>query len=87
MSVQGEINYSTRRLTESVIINDRLIRLINIDPHWQKHEREGITEELIIRIVKSLNNGYFFPDGKQQKDKNHFKDYPVCEKKRYKIIW
>jgi len=83
MPVQGEINYSAHRLTESVIIND----IINIDPHWQKHEKEGITEELIIRIVKSLNNGYFFPDDKQQKDKNHFKNYPVCEKKRYKIIW
>jgi len=78
--------YILHNLTKPIIINERVIRTVNIDPHCDKHEKEGVSKEKIVEITKSLNNRYFFPDG-EEGNKNYFKHHPTYENKRYKIVW
>ena len=75
-------------LKELLIINDCIIKEVNISSHVKKHEEHGITKELVVSLVKSLNEGYFPPDGPQPKDKRFFKAYFInYNEKNYKLVW
>ena len=80
------ITYYLRPLTNSIIVNDRLIKYVGISSHADKHLEHGITRERIIETVELLNNRYFPFSGKQSKDKNYFKDYPEKDGKRCKLV-
>jgi len=87
MSVQEEIVYSVHNLTETVVINNRSIRQINISSHYTKHHKEGVSEKDIINLVNLLNQQYFPFDGQQGNDKNYFRTYLIIDEKKYKIVW
>lgn len=48
------IEYDYFRLKAPIPINGIMIKEIYLNPHWEKHEEEGITKELIIALVKLL---------------------------------
>ena len=81
------ITYYLRPLTNSIIVNDRLIKYVGISSHSDKHLEHGITREGTIEMVERLNTRYFPFSGKQPKKKNYFKDYPEKDDKRYKLVW
>ena len=73
-------------LKEQLIINDRVIKEVNISSHVKKHEEHGITKKLVIDLVKLLK-GYFPPDGPQPKDKRFFKAYFInYNEENYKLV-
>jgi hypothetical protein len=80
------ITYFLHPLTGSVAINDRLIKYLGISSHCDKHFEQGITRELIIELVTSLDGRYFPPSGKQEQQKNYFKGYLEKDGKRYKLV-
>lgn len=81
------ITYYLYPLDQAIIVNDRLIKYVPISSHCDKHLEHGVDRNLIIELVKKLNNRYFPSSGKQPEKKNYFKDYPEKDDKRYKLVW
>jgi hypothetical protein len=81
------ITYYLHPLDQAITVNDRLIKYLAISSHCDKHLEHGIDQNLIIELVKLLNNRYFPFSGKQPKKKNYFKDCPEKDGKRYKLVW
>jgi hypothetical protein len=81
------ITYYLRPLVNPITVNDRSIKYIGVSSHGDKHLEHGITRELVLELVELLNNRYFPFSGKQEKNKNYFKDYPEKDGKRYKLVW
>ena len=72
-----------------LFINYRQLNILQISDHvWKKPGREGITSELIQRLVKKLEiEGPFIPEGRKE-DKEFFKYEPARDNgKSYKLIW
>ncbi|CAG8644166.1 9012_t:CDS:2 [Cetraspora pellucida] len=72
---------AVRLADNSIIVNDRLIKYVGVSSHCDKHFEHGITREGIIEMVELLNTRYFPFSGKQEKNKNYFKDYPEKDNK------
>jgi len=81
------ITYYLHLLLEPIIINDRLIKYIAISTHCDKHKEHGISQGLIVQLVKLLDTGDFDFDGIQGEKKNYFKAYPKKDNKKYKLVW
>ena len=45
------ITYYPHLLVKPIIVNDRIIKQIDISSHCDKHLEHGITHELIIELV------------------------------------
>lgn len=87
MNKKETIFYYLHPLTKAIEVSERKIKYVGISSHCDKHIEHGITRELIIDLVKLLNNRYFPFSGKQPKEKNYFKDYPEKDGQRYKLVW
>ena len=83
------ITYYPYPLVKPIIVNDRLIKRIDISSHCDKHLKHGITHELIIELVELLDKKYFPPDGLQPKEKQFFRALlkRKSDKKEYKLVW
>jgi hypothetical protein len=80
------ITYYLYPLDQAIKINNRLIKYIGISSHGDKHLEQGITHELVVELVKLLNDGYFDFNGPQSAKKNYFKEYPKLRGKKYKLV-
>jgi hypothetical protein len=72
-----------------LLINYRQLNTLQISDHvWKKSGREGITPELIQKLVKKLETkGPFITEGRKD-DKEFFKLEPAWDSgKSYKLIW
>ena len=81
------ITYYLYSLEKPITANERIIKRILVSSHCDKHEKHGISKELIIELVQLLDARWFPFSGKQTKNKNYFKDYPEKNDKRYKLVW
>ena len=81
------IIYYPYPLVKPIIVNDRIIKQVDISSHCDKHLKHGITHELIIELVKLLDKGDFEVDG-QEENKLYFKNYYYdLEDENYKLVW
>ena len=81
------IAYYPYSLVKSIVVNDWLIKRVDISSHCDKHLKHGITHELIIELVKLLDKGDFEVDG-QEENKLYFKNYYYdLENENYKLVW
>lgn len=86
MSKKEKITYYTHFLT--ILVNEKVIKQVDISSHCDKHFKHGITHELIIELVKLLDKKYFPPDGLQSKEKQYFRALLRQENnKEYKLVW
>lgn len=54
--LKKEVDYSYYLLKKTLLVNSKtVIKEIYIDPYWKKHQDEGISEPLIIELVKLLD--------------------------------
>lgn len=51
------ITYYPYPLVKPIIVNDRLIKRIDISSHCDKHLKHGIAHELVIELVELLDKG------------------------------
>ena len=79
------ITYYPYSLVKPIIVNDRVIKRIDISSHCDKHLKHGITHELTIELVKLLDKGEFEVDS-QDNNKLYFKRYYYL-KENYKLVW
>jgi hypothetical protein len=71
---------------KSISINDTLITKVVIDDHYKEKHAESITDELILCLVKQLNNRYELPDSTDG-DYTYFATVLSLESKQYRLIW
>ena len=85
--LKKEVDYSYHPLKKLIKVNGISITEIYIDPYWKKHEDEGISEELIIELVKSLDKKRS-EAGKRYDDWVYFVEEPIfyCDK-AYCLVW
>ncbi|MCE8163298.1 MAG: hypothetical protein I3273_03920 [Candidatus Moeniiplasma glomeromycotorum] len=85
--LKEKVDYSYHLLKKLITVNRISIKEIYIDPHWRKHEKEGISEELIIELVKLLDKKRFF-FGKRYDDWVYFTNEPwFYNDKAYCLVW
>lgn len=46
----------------SIVFNDRRIKKLIIDPHFEEKHADSVTDEIIIALVKELDGLRMFPD-------------------------
>ena len=79
------ITYYPYSLVKSIIVNDRIIKRVDISSHCDRHLKHGITHKLIIELVELLDKGDFEVDGQEGK-KLYFKRYYYFDE-NYKLVW
>ena len=85
--LKKEVDYSYYLLKKLVKVNGISIKEIYIDPYWKKHKDEGISEELIIELVKLLDEKRA-EVGKRYDDWVYFAKEPLFyDKKAYCPVW
>lgn len=71
----------------SIIVNDRKINEVIIDPHFEIKHSESINDEIILDLVRKLDGGYFEVDARDE-DFEYFKTDPIYfSGKKYRLIW
>ena len=82
------VDYGYHLLKKPITVNEGiLITEIYIDPYWKKHEDEGISEELIIELVKLLD-GKRSELGKRYDNWVYFAEEPIFyDDKAYCLVW
>ena len=80
------IDREKRIYSYQITINKRKINSLEISTHYEKHN--DITDELILELVKQLDNQQFIPEG--EKDNwEYFRAEPLLDEegKTYKLVW
>jgi hypothetical protein len=68
-------------------VNNRKIKTLIIDPHYEKKHSQSVNDEIILTLVESLNNGHFVLEGKDDDFKYYVTEPHYYEGKPYKLIW
>ena len=69
------------------MINRRRITKVIIDPHYEQKHSESIHDELIIRLVKTLDGEVIVPE-QESSPYSYFKQDKIeLDGKFYKLIW
>ncbi|RHZ36716.1 hypothetical protein [endosymbiont GvMRE of Glomus versiforme] len=85
--LKKEVDYSYYPLKKSITVNGISIKEIYIDPYWQKHKKEGISEELIIKLAKLLDKKRA-ESGKRYDHWVYFASEPLFYRnKAYCLVW
>ena len=71
---------------EPITVNRASINKVIIDPHYEEKHSEHINDDLILRLVKKLNNRNQAPE---VKDKNfsYFATLLRLDERQYRLIW
>ncbi|MBI3555443.1 MAG: hypothetical protein HY074_04170 [Deltaproteobacteria bacterium] len=81
-SVDNRRSYSI-----SIMVNDRLISEIIIDPHYEEKHADSITDEVILALVHKLDGKIFDPDDMDE-EFQYFKTEPIeLDGKNYRLVW
>jgi hypothetical protein len=71
----------------SLTINNRAIRKVVIDPHFEAKHSASIDDQLILGLVKELNGRLFEPDTTKGPFAFFVTDKILLAGKAYKLIW
>ena len=76
-----------RTYSVNLIVNDRPIYQVVIDPHYEEKHAESVNDELILMLVSKLNGRTFEPDDHDE-GYEYFKTDPIQHHgKNYRLIW
>lgn len=71
-----------------IIINDRQLDSIVIDPHYEEKHKGSVSDEVILKLVNLLSGKTFVPVDIDKDGYQYFvTDKMEYEKKFYKLIW
>jgi hypothetical protein len=71
----------------SIIVNQKRISKVIIDPHYEEKHAESISDEIIIRLVKDLDGREFEPDEEDPPFAYFMIDKMELDGKFYKLVW
>lgn len=68
-------------------INGHKIRKVIIDPHYEKKHSDSMNDEIILSLVRQLDENFFEPDSVTAPYRYFVTDKMLHEGKRYKLVW
>lgn len=77
---------SRREYDLSLFVNERMVVKIIIDDHYEEKHSESINDELILALVKKLDNGIFEPEDVRG-DYEYYVTDEIYLGKMYRLIW
>lgn len=78
---------SRREYNISIVVNDKRISKVIIDPHFETKHAASITDEVILDLVKTLDGEKFFPDQVKPPYAYFTTDKMKLNGKLYKLVW
>ena len=73
---------------EPIVVNRRKIVKVIIDPHYELKHKDSINDELILELVKHLNNRNVIPEGRgKNNDYSYFSSLIRLRQKQYRLVW
>ena len=76
-----------REYNLQLVINDRHLNKVIIDPHYQLKHSESINDEIILELVQKLDGNFFEPDAIAFPYLYFVTDQIERKGKLYKLIW
>lgn len=71
----------------NIRINSLIISKVIIDPHYEEKHSESINYEIILELIKTLNNTFVEPEAVKGLYSYFVKDKIELSGKLYKLIW
>lgn len=71
----------------NIIVNNRYIKNLVIDPHYELKHSASISDALILELVKLLDGGDFTPEAVTKGFEYYTADNLMLKGKRYRLIW
>ena len=78
---------SRREYKTDIVINEIRITQIIIDPHFEEKHKSSINDEIIIRLVESLDGGEFEPERVDSPFEYYKGERIKHNGKLYRLIW
>ncbi len=78
---------SRREYGISIVVNFRRITKVIIDPHYEEKHAESITDDIILKLVQTLNGETVVPDSESPPYSYFVTDQIELDGKFYKLIW
>ena len=70
-----------------MVVNERPIVQVIIDPHYEKKHSESITDAIVLKLVGKLD-GKTFESDDDDEEFEYFKTDPIeLDGKNYRLIW
>ena len=68
-------------------VNGRAISKVIIDPHYEVHHSSSLNDQIILRLVRSLNGKEFEAVDQTGPYQYFVEDKILIEKRLYKLVW
>ena len=81
------MHMSRTEYPSNIIVNGLKIETIIIDPHYEKKHSSVINDELILKLVQTLDGEYYDYVDDKHPFKYFVKDEIEVECKLYRLIW
>ncbi len=78
---------SRRHYKVNMTINNRPIKHVVIDPHYELKHAASINDDLILELVHLLNGGDFSPEAVSKGFEYYTTDKLLLKEKSYRLIW
>lgn len=76
-----------REYSISITVNEILITKVIIDTHYEAKHAESVNDDIILRLVKTLDGQTFEPDDEKPPYSYFVTDNILLNDKAYKLIW
>lgn len=71
----------------SIVINGLRIEKVIIDPHYKERHSDVINDEIILKLVETLNGSYYDFVDEKSPFRYFVKDDVELDNKFYRLIW
>ena len=70
-----------------ITVNGQKISKIIIDSHYEAKHAASVNDQVILELVRQLDDRFFDPDGEDRPYTYFVTDDMVWDGKRYKLVW
>ncbi|MBC7541041.1 MAG: hypothetical protein H7281_19640 [Bacteriovorax sp.] len=81
------MSLNRREYPFSIIVNGLKIETVIIDPHYEDKHSSALNDELILKLVHTLDGEYYDFVDEKSFFKYYVKDEIEVEDKLYRLIW
>lgn len=76
-----------REYEVDIVVNNQRISRVVIDPHFEEKHKDSINDEIILRLVETLDGGKYEPEATVPPYNYYSNDRIFLRGKYYKLIW
>lgn len=70
-----------------IIVNNKRVKHVVIDPHYELKHSDSISDSLIVELVNLLDGGDFTPEAVTKGFEYYTTENLVLKGKQYRLIW